>query len=325
MATVTGSESSAGVVSDERRPQEGGRRSRFALPRGGGPRRVPWAWIVPGLAVAIAIQFYPVISGAYYAFTSWSGIGPSHWVGFKNFSLIFSNPDALGSLEHTLELGFSFVILANVLGLALAVGLGSALKSRNFIRALFFAPVVLTPLATSYIWSYIFQYTGPLNGFLSALGLHSAEQTWLGSPTWALWTILVVLVWQNTGLSMVIYLAGLQAIPAELDEAAAVDGASAWYRFRRVTLPMLLPAILINLTLTMVYALRVFDQILALTDGGPFGASDTLATEVWKQTFVDNNYGFGAALALLLTVLVAIIAAAQFGLVTWVNRRSAAA
>jgi raffinose/stachyose/melibiose transport system permease protein len=282
---------------------------------------VPWLWIVPGLLVAIAIQFYPVISGSYYAFTTWSGIGPAHWVGLHNFSLIFSDSQALGSLEHTIELGFAFVFLANVLGLALAVGLGQALKTRNFIRALFFAPVVLTPLATSYIWAYIFQYTGPLNGFLSAIGLQSVEQAWLGSPTWALWTILVVLVWQNAGLSMVIYLAGLQAIPAELDEAAAVDGASAWYRFRRVTLPMLLPAILINLTLTMVYALRVFDQILALTNGGPFGASDTLATEVWKQTFVDNNYGFGAALALMLTLLVLIIAATQFGLVAWANRR----
>lgn len=285
---------------------------------------MPWLWIAPGLLVAIAIQFYPVISGSYYAFTSWSGIGPSHWIGLHNFSLIFSDPQALGSLEHTIELGFTFVILANVLGLALAVGLGRALKTRNFIRALFFAPVVLTPLATSYIWAYIFQYTGPLNGFLSALGLQSLEQTWLGSPTWALWTILVVLVWQNAGLSMVIYLAGLQAIPAELEEAAAVDGASSWYRFRRVTLPMLVPAILINTTLTMIYALRVFDQILALTNGGPFGASDTLATEVWKQTFVNNNYGYGAALALLLTVLVVFIAAAQFGFVTWVNRRAEA-
>ena len=285
---------------------------------------MPWVWIVPGVLVAIAIQFYPVISGSYYAFTTWSGVGPSHWVGLRNFSLIFSDPQALGSLEHTIELGFAFVVLANVLGLALAVGLGRALKTRNFIRALFFAPVVLTPLATSYIWAYIFQYTGPLNGFLSAIGLQSIEQAWLGSPTWALWTILVVLVWQNTGLSMVIYLAGLQAIPAELDEAAAVDGASAWYRFRRVTMPMLLPAILINLTLTMVYALRVFDQILALTNGGPFGASDTLATEVWKQTFVNNNYGFGAALALLLTLLVLVIAGAQFGLVGWFNRRAQA-
>lgn len=323
MAALVDSASPVSASGDERRPPSGGRRGRLALRRGDGPRRVPWLWIVPGLVVAVAIQFYPVVSGAYYAFTNWSGIGPSHFTGLKNFSLIFSDPNAVGSLEHTLELGFAFVVVANLLGLALAVGLGRALKTRNLLRAFFFAPVVLTPLATSYIWAYIFQYTGPLNGLLSALGLQSLQQTWLASPTWSLWTILVVLVWQNAGLSMVIYLAGLQAIPAELDEAAAVDGASSWYRFRRVTLPMLLPAILINLTLTMVYALRVFDQILALTDGGPFGASDTLATEVWKQTFVNNNYGFGAALALVLTVLVAIIAAAQFGLVAFVNRRNA--
>ncbi len=322
MAIVAG-ESSAGAV-QERRPPEGGRRDRLRLRRGDGPRRVPWVWILPGLVVAVAIQFYPVLSGSYYAFTSWSGIGPSHWVGLKNFSAIFSNSQALGPLVHTLELGFAFVIIANVLGLALAVGLGNALRTRNFLRALFFAPVVLTPLATSYIWAYIFQYTGPLNNVLSALGLGSLQQAWLGSPTWALWTILVVLVWQNAGLSMVIYLAGLQAIPSELDEAAAVDGASAAYRFRRVTLPMLMPAILINLTLTMIYALRVFDQILALTNGGPFGASDTLATAVWKQTFVNDNYGYGAALALLLTVMVLLIAAAQWGLVGWFNRRASA-
>jgi raffinose/stachyose/melibiose transport system permease protein len=323
MAALIDSASPVNARGDERRPPAGGRRGRLNLRRGDGPRRVPWIWILPGLAVAVAIQFYPVVAGSYYAFTDWSGVGPAHWTGLHNFSLIFSDPAALGALEHTLELGVAFVVVANVLGLALAVGLGNALKSRNLLRAFFFAPVVLTPLATSYIWAYIFQYTGPLNGLLSALGLSSLQQTWLASPTWALWTILVVLVWQNAGLSMVIYLAGLQAIPAELDEAAAVDGASSWYRFRRVTLPMLVPAILINLTLTMVYGLRVFDQILALTNGGPFGASDTLATSVWKQMFVDDNFGFAAALALTLTVLVAIVAAAQFGLVAAFNRRRA--
>lgn len=306
------------------RPPHGGRRTRFTLSRrGGGPRRIPWLWILPGLVIAVVIQFAPVVSGGYYSFTSWSGIGAAHWIGLHNFSAIFKDPQGVGSLEHTVELGAAFVVFTNIFGLALAVGLGNALKSRNVLRALFFLPVVMTPLATSYVWAFIFQYTGPLNGALGAVGLHSLQQTWLASPTWALWTILVVLVWQNTGLSMVIYMAGLQAIPAELEEAAAVDGASAWYRFRRVTLPMLLPAIAINLTLTMIYALRVFDQILALTNGGPFGASQTLATEVWQQTFVNDNYGYGAALALLLTILVAIIGVAQLGLLRVVERRSA--
>ncbi len=323
MAAVTNNVISA-EESEIRRRAVGRRRLGLRLKGGGGgPRRVPWAWVLPGLAVAVAIQYAPVVSGAYYSLTQWSGIGSAKFIGLKNFSSIFSDPLARGSLEHTIELAVAFVVIVNVLGLALAIGLSEALKTRNFLRAIFFAPVVLTPLATSYIWAFIFQYTGPLNGALHTLGLSSLEQPWLASPTWALWTILVVLVWQNAGLSMVIYLAGLQAIPGELDEAAAVDGARPWYRFRRVTLPLLIPAIAINFTLTMIYALRVFDQILALTNGGPFGASSTLASEVWQQTFVNQNFGYGAALALILTVLVALIGAAQFGLIRFFDRRNA--
>lgn len=311
MASVINSESSAGVMNGERRPPAGGRRSRLSLRGGDGPRKVPWIWIVPGLAVAIAIQFYPVISGAYYSFTNWSGLGAAHWTGLKNFSLIFSDPDALGSLEHTLELGFSFVLIANALGLALAVGLGRALKTRNLIRALFFAPVVLTPLATSYVWAYIFQYTGPLNGFLSALGLQSIEQAWLGSPTWALWTILVVLVWGFTGLTMTLYLAGLQGIPEEIDEAAAVDGASTLFRLRRLTVPLLAPSVTISITLTTITGLRVFDQVIGLTGGGPANATETLATQLYEQGFANGRAGYGAALGVMLTALIAIVAVAQ--------------
>jgi raffinose/stachyose/melibiose transport system permease protein len=322
MAAVANSVLSAEDTEIRRRPL-GRRRIRLGVGGGGGPRRVPWAWVLPGLAVAIAIQYVPVVTGAYYSLTDWSGVGPAKFIGLDNFTAIFNDPLARGSLEHTLELAVAFVVIVNLLGLGLAIGLGEALKTRNFMRAVFFAPVVLTPLATSYIFAFIFQETGPLNSALHTLGLASLAQPWLGSPTWALWTILAVLIWQNTGLSMVIYLAGLQAIPRELDEAAAVDGARSWYRFRRVTLPLLMPAIAINVTLTMIYGLRVFDQILALTNGGPFGASSTLASEVWQQTFVNNNYGYGAALALILTVLVGIIGAAQYGLIRFLDRRNA--
>ena len=160
--------------------------------------------------------------------------------------------------------------LMSMLGSTLA-GESASLKSNST------EVVVLTPLATSYIWAYIFQYTGPLNGLLSALGLSSLEQTWLASPTWALWTILVVLVWQNAGLSMVIYLAGLQAIPAELDEAAAVDGASAWYRFRRVTLPMLLPDMPLSNTPEDYRAYHSFQ--LSRFDGKGWAKVETVKTD----------------------------------------------
>src|SRR4029077_3837708 len=132
-----------------------------------------------------------------------------------------------------------------------------------------------------------------------------------------LWTVLVVLVWQFTGLAMVIYLAGLQGISPELDEASAVDGASIWMRFRWVTLPLLAPALTVSATLTLIFGLRVFDQVLALTGGGPVDASETLATQVWEQTFQFGKFGYGAAIALVLSGLIIVVTLSQLAVLRW--------
>jgi len=277
----------------------------------GGPRRVSILWVVPALVLVLAVHYIAVGAGAWYAFTDWNGVGKAHYIGLENFREILRDDEARGALVHTLVLAFTFVAAANAIGLALALALNRTLKSRNFLRALFFAPVVMAPLAVSYIWQFIFDYNGPLNTLFGAVGLDSWQQGWLGSPTWALWTVFVVMVWQFSGLTMVIYLAGLQGVPEELDEAAAVDGAGMFYRLRRVTAPLLAPAFTVALTLTLINGLRVFDQILALTGGGPVGASETLATQVYKQTFVNGRFGYGAAIALVLTVLIAVFALVQ--------------
>jgi raffinose/stachyose/melibiose transport system permease protein len=297
-----------------------GRRLRAKLPRSR-RRQVPWWWILPGLVVVLALQYAPVIAGSWYALTDYTGIGKATYVGLDNFRQIFKDPVRKDALAHTVELAVVFVICVNVLGLALALAINRALKTRHFIRALLFAPVVLTPLATSYIWGFIFQTDGPLNAVLGSIGLDSLQKTWLGDPTWALWCITVVFIWQGTGIAVLIYLAGLQGIPQELDEAAAVDGASTWYRVRRVTLPLLAPAMTVNVTLALIQGLRAFDQILALTNGGPLNATETLATQVWKQTFVNGRFGYGAALAVVLTVLVAAASLIQLALLRANERR----
>jgi raffinose/stachyose/melibiose transport system permease protein len=283
--------------------------------RRSGLRRVPWMLALPAIVAVLLLRYAPTLFGASYAFTDWKGAGLSaNWVGIDNFRQIFDDPLTRGALWHTLEMAAIFVVVVNVVGLALALGLRRMLKTRNFLRAIFFLPVVLSELATAYIWSYIFQYDGPLNLFLGAVGLDSWKKTWIADPTWAMATILVVLVWQFAGLTMVIYLAGLQGIPDELDDAAAVDGASAWGRFRRVTLPLLAPAVTVAVTLTLIFGLRVFDQVIGVTSGGPANATETLATQVYNQTFVFGKYGYGAALALILTALVAVLVVTQAAL-----------
>lgn len=277
----------------------------------GGFRKPPLILATPALAFLLVVQFGAVAFGAWYAFTDWNGTGDAHWVGSANFREIMGDSVARGALWNTLRLAFCFVVLTNIAGLALALGLHRTLRSRNILRALFFLPFVMSSIAVSFIWRYVFDYEGGLNKLLEAVGLGSWAQPWLGSPTWALWTVLVVMVWQFSGMTMAVYLAGLQRIPDELLEACAVDGASTWRRFRRIVMPLLAPSVTVNVTLCTVAGLRMFDQVIALTGGGPVGASETLGTQVWKQTFVFGRFGYGAALALVLTALIAVTALGQ--------------
>jgi raffinose/stachyose/melibiose transport system permease protein len=271
-----------------------------------------WWWVLPSLLLVAVIHYLAVGLGGFFAFTNWSGLGSWKIIGIQNFITIFKTPELRGALIHTLVLAGGFVIAANVLGLSFALALNRRLKTRYFLRVVIFMPVVLSPLATAYIWQFIFQYNGPLNAILRAVGLASQQKVWLGDPSIALWLVLLVMVWQNLGLAMVIYLAGLAGVAAELEEAAEIDGASLWRRFVSIVLPQIRPSVVIASTYLLIQGLRVFDQVIALTAGGPFNATQTLSTEVYEQTFVYGKYGFGAALSLLLTVLVTTLALVQY-------------
>ena len=262
-----------------------------------------WWWALPALVLMGVTIYLSTAAGAFYAFTDWTGAGPFHFVGLANFIQIFQTPELLGSLTNTLILAFGFLVFTNVIGLLFALALNRTLKTRYLLRTLIFMPVVLSPIAVSFVWKFIFSFDGALNQFLRSIGIDS-QTDWLASPKLALGCILVVMVWQNIGFVMVTYLAGLATVPPELEEAAALDGAGTWRRFRSVTLPLIQPSLAIATTLTLIQGLRVFDQVLALTGGGPSGATETLATQVYKQTFTYNAFGSGAAMALLLSVLI---------------------
>jgi raffinose/stachyose/melibiose transport system permease protein len=271
----------------------------------------PLAWLVPGLVLLLGAHYIAVVAGAWYAFTDWNGLSSPNVVGLRNFEQIFRDPAARLAFVNTILLAVTFVLGANLIGLLLALGLHRAVKSRNLLRSAFFAPVALSPLAVSYIWQFILSFEGPLNVALGAFGLGAWRRPWVADPAAALWTVLVVLIWQFSGLMMMFYLAGLNSISEEVDEAAAVDGAGAFARVWHITLPLLAPALTVALTFSAVLGLRVFDQVVALTNGGPAGVTETLATQVYKQTWALGRFGYGAAFALLLSAFVGLVALAQ--------------
>jgi len=274
-------------------------------------RRAPWLLALPACVLCFGLLLVPSLFGAGYAFTDWDGITSAHWVGLANFHELVGQRDGVAVLTHTVVLALAYVLGVNVAGLGLALALQNTLKTRAFLRGLFFVPVVVSPLVVSYIWKFMLDAQGSINDLLSDVGLAGLRQPWLGKPQTALACIVVVMIWQYAGYHMLIYTAGLQGVQGELHEAAAVDGARSWRRFRDITLPLLRPTITISLTLSTITALTVFDQVMALTAGGPAGSTDTLGTYVYEQAFVNGRYGYSAAVAVVLVVFVALVAVVQ--------------
>lgn len=277
------------------------------------PRRpvVPLWFLIPGLLIYGVVVVYPSISGAYYAFTEWNGGPDVYFIGGRNFAELLQDERALAALGNTLVLSVSVVVLQTVLGLLLALALNSAIKTRNLLRTVFFAPMLLPPIAIGVLWQFMYSRGGPIDSVLEGIGLGSLIQSWLGNSSVALWSVIGTIVWQHIGLSMVIYLAALQGVPEELHEAAALDGAGAVRRFWSVTRPLLGQATTIVLALTMIGGLKLFDQVFVMTGGGPGYATETLSLLMYREAFVLGRYGYGSAIALVLTMIVAAIVFVQ--------------
>ncbi|GIE36088.1 sugar ABC transporter permease [Actinoplanes italicus] len=283
----------------------------------------PWWFTVPALLLFTFVVLVPSARGVYYAFTDWDGLDPDlAFIGLDNFTAIADDPDALQAIWHTLLVAVAITVLQNGFGLLLALGVNTMIKSRNFLRALLFAPAVIAQIVTAYLWRNLLSPDGAVNSLLSAVGLDSWRQNWLGDPDLALWMIVLVVVWQYAGYSMVIFIAGLQSIPKEIYEAAAIDGSGPIRRFWSVIRPLLAPALTINLMLSIIGGIKLFDQVYALTGGGPGHATDTISTLIYKDAFTLGEFGYSIALAVVLTAIVAIISAGQYAVL---NRNEKAA
>jgi raffinose/stachyose/melibiose transport system permease protein len=294
----------SGVAVRERR--RGRRRSRAA--------REPALWFaLPAMLVYLVVVIYPSLAGAVYAFTDWSGVGGASFVGLDNFERLFTDAQSLGALRNTVLLTIFIVVVQNGVGMALALGVHARIRSRYLLRVVFFAPAVLSQVVIAFLWKYLLNPDpdSGLNALFGFFGLGFLQQDWLGNPSLALWSVGFTVVWQYAGYSMVIFLAGLQGVPRELEEAAALDGAGRWTRFRHVVLPLIAPAVTINLMLSTIGGLKLFDQVFAITNGGPGYSTETLSTLIYKQAFVFGSYGYSTAVALVLAILVAAVSLVQ--------------
>ncbi|OMF29420.1 ABC transporter permease [Paenibacillus sp. FSL H8-0548] len=273
-------------------------------------------FILPAFLLYTAFVIVPTLSSVYLSFTSWDGLSSNvRFIGFDNFVEIIKSPRVHNALKNTLIFAFSLVILENVLALLLAILVDQVRWFKNFFRSIFYFPVLMSGIIMGFIWMIIMNYNfGVLNQLLDMTGLGFLKADWLGDPDFALIAIILSTVWKAAGYYMVIYLAGLQGIPVELNEAASIDGANSWQKFRSITFPLLAGAMTVCVMLSMIGSLKIFDQIAVMTDGGPGFATETLTYIIYKVGFGELRQGFGTALAMVLFVLTLVISLIQMKL-----------
>lgn len=280
--------------------------------RRGAKNRIAW-FLLPAAIPYVAFVLVPAFQGAGYAFTDWDGLNPDwNFVGVDNFVRIFSDSQALRSISNTLGIAVVVTIAENAIGLALALALNGRIRSRHVLRLIFFVPVVVITVVIAFLWQFIYTPSGPINEILRNVGLEELARNWLGDPSIALWSIAVIVIWQFSGYSMVIFLAGLQGVPEEQIEAASLDGANAVQRFWHIVRPLLAPAFTVNIMLSLIRTLMIFDQIWVTTQGGPAQSTDSLSTLIYRNAFQYGEFGYSAALAVALTVVVAVLGVIQY-------------
>ncbi|CAM3102810.1 sugar ABC transporter permease [Paenibacillus sediminis] len=268
-------------------------------------------FVGPSTVFFILIIMIPFLLGLSFSFTNWDGVADKvAWVGLDNFKKIFmDDPDFGAAFWFTTKFTVIGVILTNVLGFFLAYFLTKPLKTRNILRTVFFIPNVIGGLLLGFIWQFIF-----VKGF-AAIGeftkLPFFNLPWLGDEKTAFWGIVIVFVWQTAGYLMVIYISSLGNVPQDILEAAEIDGANRLQILRSIIVPLIMPAVTVCLFLAISWSFKMFDLNLSLTKGGPFGSTESVAFNIYKEAFQNNRYGLGTAKAIIFFVVVAVITSVQ--------------
>ncbi|MEM1505110.1 sugar ABC transporter permease [Domibacillus sp. 8LH] len=267
-----------------------------------------WLFLAPVLFALGVVVLLPLIYGIIYSFTDWDGVNAAEFIGVKNYIELFSDEGFLRSLWFTFKFSVASVIVINIMGLGLAMLVTSYIKSKNVLRTIFFMPNLIGGLILGFIWQFIF--TKVFDAIGRATGIEWL-QGWLSDSQTGFWGMVILMSWQMAGYIMIIYIAYLENVPRDLLEAAEIDGANAWQRFRNITFPLVMPAFTVSLFLTLSNAFKIYDQNLSLTNGGPFDSTKMVAMDIVQTAFQLNQMAEAQAKAVIFFIIVAIISLTQ--------------
>ena len=270
-----------------------------------------WLFILPQLGGLAIFLFYPFFSAAYLSFHRWNLLGIPQFIGFENFKAIFQDPIISKTLINTFYFTGGSLPLSIVGALFLAVLVNKPLKGISVFRAIFYSPVVATWVAVAFVWRYMFQpEMGIINYFLNLLGIEGP--TWLNSTMWAMPSVIIVNVWKSIGYNMLLFLAGLQNIPDVFYEAADIDGANGWHKFKSITLPLLTPTFFFVIVTSIIFSLQAFTEVYIMTNGGPAYSTSVAVFYIQNLAFEQLKMGLACSIALILFSIILV-----FTLVQW--------
>lgn len=262
---------------------------------------------IPILALFFCFNTLPLIKGVIYSFTNFRGYGKFDWVGIRNYIDLFTDARVGKSYLFTFKLAIVATIVVNVLSLVLALGLNSKIKFKSALRGMYFVPNILGALVVGYIFNYFFTYILP--AVVKMMG--GKGDSILASSKWAWVAIVIVCAWQSVAMNTIIYISGLQTVPEDVYEAGSLDGATGWKKFKNLTFPLILPFFTINMVLCMKNFLMVFDQIMALTKGGPAQSTESISFLIYNNGMAGGQFGFQSANAVVFFVVIVVVSVLQ--------------
>ncbi len=264
---------------------------------------------IPILALFVCFNTIPLIRGVIYSFTNFKGFGKYNWVGFQNYLDLFTDARVGKSYWFTFKLAVVSTVVTNVISLILALGLNSKIRAKSFFRGAYFLPNILGALVVGYIFNYFFTYILP--AVAQMIGVKGLSTSILSNPSAAWIGIMVVCAWQAIAMNTIIYISGLQTVPEDVYEAGGLDGATGWKQFRHLTFPLIIPFFSINMVLCVKNFLMVFDQIMALTKGGPAQSTESISYLIYNNGMSGGQFGFQSANAVVFFIVIVIVSVAQ--------------